>query len=261
MLCRRRQRSSPNKGHLVSNCFKSASIIPNIWNRTLPENPEMKNLVPILAKIWGLILTQKIINIMKFTYEEFKITLRKWIQALPGMGGCPGTMSRSRFRPANTHDRNRDSKPRDSWDGDKNLRNSPAIKIPRDNESWYFGTGTKNRGTVPSRPLPISGPGTSWKFEISVKMLKVFETFLKKVPILANFPYKSSICRLGSVIKRVIKMRGQFEVKSGHLWLSRFCHFRRFSHFSWFNALKRVRFTPFHSFWHYRRSLGDVGKN
>ena len=143
----------------------------------------------------------------------------------------------------------------------QNLRNSPAIKIPRDNESWYFGTGTKNRGTVPSRPLPISGPGTSWKFEISVKMLKVFETFLKKVPILANFPYKSSICRLGSVIKRVIKMRGQFEVKCGHLWLSRFCHFRRFSHFSWFNALKRVRFTPFHSFWHYRRSLGDVGKN
>ena len=45
----------------------------------------------------------------------------------------------------------------------------------------------------------------------------LFSKILKKVPILANFPYKSSICRLGSVIKRVIKMPGQFEVKSGHL--------------------------------------------
>ena len=47
------------------------------------------------------------------------------------MGGCPGTMSGSRSRPATPHDRDRDrdSKPRDSRARDRNLRDSPATKI------------------------------------------------------------------------------------------------------------------------------------
>ena len=68
------------------------------------------------------------------------------------MGGCPGTMSGSRSRPANPHDRDRDrdSKPRDSRDRDKNLRDSPATKIPRDNKSRHFGTRIPlSPGTVP----------------------------------------------------------------------------------------------------------------
>ena len=56
------------------------------------------------------------------------------------MGGCPGTMLGSRSCPANPHDRDRDSKPQDSRDRDKNLRDSPAAKIPQGNESRHLGT-------------------------------------------------------------------------------------------------------------------------
>ena len=68
----------------------------------------------------------------------------------PGMGGCPGRMLGSRSRAANPHDRDRDSKPRDSRDWDKNLRDSPATKIQRDYKSRHFGTKIPlSPGTVP----------------------------------------------------------------------------------------------------------------
>ena len=46
--------------------------------------------------------------------------------------------------------RNRDSKPRDSRDWDKNLRDGPSTKIPRDKKSRHFGTRISvSPGTVP----------------------------------------------------------------------------------------------------------------
>ena len=69
-----------------------------------------------------------------------------------GTGDCPGTLSGSRSRPSNPHDRDRDrdSKPRDSRDRDKNQGDSPDTKIPRDNESRHFGTRIPlSAGTVP----------------------------------------------------------------------------------------------------------------
>ena len=68
------------------------------------------------------------------------------------MGGCPGTMSGSRPRPANPHDRDRDrdTKPRDSRDRDENLRDSSATKISRDNKSRHLRTRIPvSPGTVP----------------------------------------------------------------------------------------------------------------
>ena len=49
-------------------------------------------------------------------------------------------------------DRDRNSKPRDSRDRHKNLRDSPATKIPRNNKSRHFGM------RVPLRPetVPLS---------------------------------------------------------------------------------------------------------
>ena len=48
------------------------------------------------------------------------------------MGGCPGIWRDPGPGPANPRDwdRDRDSKPRDSRDRDKILRESPATKIP-----------------------------------------------------------------------------------------------------------------------------------
>ena len=83
------------------------------------------------------------------------------------MGACPGIWRDPGPGPANPRDwdQDRDSKLRDSRDRDKILRDSPATKIPWDNKFsrhcpvWLSrgtsGTGTKNRGTFPFRPLPI----------------------------------------------------------------------------------------------------------
>ena len=83
--------------------------------------------------------------------NEFGLGVRvKCYPVDPGMGGCPGTMLGSWSRAANPHDRDRDSKPRDSRDWDKNLQDSPGTEIPQDNKSRYFGTKIPlSPGTVP----------------------------------------------------------------------------------------------------------------
>ena len=71
------------------------------------------------------------------------------------MGGCPGICRDPGPGNPRDWDRDRDSKPRESRERDKNLRDSRATKILRDNKSRHFGTSeteTKNRGTVPSHP-------------------------------------------------------------------------------------------------------------
>ena len=101
-------------------------------------------------------------------WSKFRHIIMFW----QGMGACSWTNRRHR-------DRDRDSKPRDSRDRDKNLRDSPATKIPRDKKSRsvpepgqksagrghlfavpsriVVSAATKNRGTLPSRLLPIPG--------------------------------------------------------------------------------------------------------
>ena len=64
------------------------------------------------------------------------------------MGGCPGILRDPGPGPANPRDWDRDSISRNSRDRDKNLRDSPATKIPRDNESRHSGQESRS---VPGR--------------------------------------------------------------------------------------------------------------
>ena len=49
---------------------------------------------------------------------------------IPGIGVCPETISGSRFRPANPHDRDRDLKPRHSRDREKNPAQFGELNAP-----------------------------------------------------------------------------------------------------------------------------------
>ena len=82
----------------------------------------------------------------------------QFFSTIPGMGGCPGTMSGSRSRPANPHDRyrDRDSKPRDSRDRDKNLRDSPLLKSRGTTNPGISAWGSR------SGPRRSRCPGILW---------------------------------------------------------------------------------------------------
>ena len=126
-----------------------------------------------------------------------KFTKIKYPYFQSGMGGCPMICSDPGPANPRDWDRDVYSKPRSSRDREKNLRDSPATKpiyvrtrgtrvticpgafcVPWDRDrslrderdrdkisrycpEWFSsgtsGTGTKNRGTVPSRPLLIPG--------------------------------------------------------------------------------------------------------
>ena len=110
--------------------------------------PQPRNTWPVAeSEFWSLCLESSQEKKVCFGYfYHFRVA---WVYSR--MGGCPGTMSGSRSRPGNPHDRDRDSKPRD-----KNLRDYPATKIPRDNNSRYFGTRI---------PLSLAKQGWCYVFE------------------------------------------------------------------------------------------------